>query len=63
VVGCGGGVWEGGAAPPQEKIFIYKGSVVRVSASYSSDFTVILADSRNKDDSNPKNSNTVANSM
>ena len=38
-----GVVWGGGAAPSPVKIFfLYNGSVVRVSASYSSDLTVIL---------------------
>jgi len=36
VVGCGGGVWGGGRAPsPGKKIFLYTGSVVRVSARSS----------------------------
>ena len=47
VVGCGEGFGEApeGAQPlPRKKyvIYIYKGSVVRVSASYSSDLTLIV---------------------
>ena len=44
MVGCGSGVWGGGAAPSPVKKY-YNSSVVRVSASYSSDLTVILMDS------------------
>ena len=34
VMGCERGVWGGGCAPSPGKKFLYKSSVVRVSASY-----------------------------
>ena len=46
-LGCGARVWGGGAAasPVKKYFFLYNSSIVRVSASYSSDLTVILMDS------------------